>query len=95
MKPLHDAAIERPESAFDVELVILGTLTKAVMTRTIQVLAETKSGTQKICTAYYRRSEMRKATEAAKVGCRHGRLVCRSPLAFLTRDGGMEPRLSI
>ncbi|WP_147375926.1 hypothetical protein [Noviherbaspirillum cavernae] len=67
MKPLHNAAIERPESLFNVELVMFGSLTRAAAVRTIRVMAQTKDGARKICKAYYRRAEVRNATRATAV----------------------------
>jgi len=66
MPPLHNAAIERPDRVFDVELVMFGTATRPATRRTIKVLAQTDKGARKICKSYYRRSEIKGAREAVQ-----------------------------
>lgn len=58
---LQNAAIERPEKMFLVEMVVFGTKTRDAARRTVKVLAETAKGARKICKRRYRRSEIRSA----------------------------------
>ncbi|HVK93864.1 MAG TPA: hypothetical protein VM571_03960 [Noviherbaspirillum sp.] len=66
MAPLQNAAIERPEKIFYVELIIFGTITREAVRRTISVLAQTGKGAKKICKSRYRRSEIKSTREAVE-----------------------------
>ena len=54
MGPLQNPAIEYPEKVFEVELIVLGTVTHDAVHRTVTVLAQTIKGARRICKARYR-----------------------------------------
>jgi hypothetical protein len=56
MAAIYNAAIELPETVFEITLVVFGTLTRNAIRRTISVLAQTPKGAKKICKLRYRRS---------------------------------------
>lgn len=60
MAPIHNVAVERPEMAFEVDLIIFGSVSRNAVRRTISVLAQTAKGARKICKMRYRRSEVKR-----------------------------------
>lgn len=66
MGPIQNAAIERPEKIFDVEMVVFGTSTREAVRRTVKVLAQTGAGARRICRSRYRRIEIRSARPAVQ-----------------------------
>jgi hypothetical protein len=66
MTLLQNAAVERPDKMFHVDLVMFGSFTRAAVRRTVKVLAQTEKGARRICKTYYRRSEIKSAREAAQ-----------------------------
>lgn len=65
MGPIQNAAIERPEKVFDVEMVVFGTMTREAVRRTVKVLAQTGAGAKRICRSRYRRIEVCSARQSA------------------------------
>ena len=61
---LQNSAIESPESLFEVELVVFGTLQHDAVRRTINVLAQTARGARRICLSRYGRAEVKRAHKA-------------------------------
>lgn len=70
MVPLQNSAIERPESLYEVELVILGTISTSAARRTVSVLGETARDARRICLSHYRRAEIRRMRKAGAAPCR-------------------------
>ncbi|MEC4719857.1 hypothetical protein RY831_11905 [Noviherbaspirillum sp. CPCC 100848] len=64
MVPLQNSAIERPESLYEVELVIFGTISSSAARRSVSVLAQTARGARRICLSHYRRAEIRRTRRA-------------------------------
>lgn len=60
MAPLQNSAIERPESLYEVDLVIFGTISSSAARHSVSVLAETARGARRICLSHYRRAEIRR-----------------------------------
>jgi hypothetical protein len=62
---LQNAAIERPERLFDVELVLFGTITRPAIKRIVKVLAQTERGAKRICRSRYQRFEIKDTREVS------------------------------